>query len=111
MALQFLSEGQVDRLHPHVPTWPPAMSWSKATWWAWPGRRSRPTRPARWRSPACSISPRRPAPARALPRHKVYWDATNKVATATDQRATSCWARRVKAAADGDATVRVRLSQ
>ena len=46
---------------------PPAMSSSRGIWWAWPERRSRPTRRARWRWWACSISPRPPAPARASP--------------------------------------------
>ena len=41
---------------------------------------------------------------------KVYWDATNKVATAT-VGSNKFLGKTVKAAADGDTTVRVRLSQ
>lgn len=41
---------------------------------------------------------------------KVYWDATNKVATAT-VGTNKFLGKTTKAAADGDATVRVRLSQ
>jgi predicted RecA/RadA family phage recombinase len=39
---------------------------------------------------------------------KVYWDATNKVATATAST-NKYLGKTVRAAADGDATVRVRL--
>ena len=41
---------------------------------------------------------------------KVYWDATNKVATAT-AGTNKFLGKTTKAAADADATVRVRLSQ
>jgi predicted RecA/RadA family phage recombinase len=40
---------------------------------------------------------------------KVYWDATNKVATAT-VGTNKYLGKTIKAAADGDATVRVRLT-
>lgn len=43
---------------------------------------------------------------------KVYWDATNKVATAdTDEGANKLIGKTIKAAADADGVVRVRLSQ
>lgn len=43
---------------------------------------------------------------------KTYWDATAKKATADDETGTNkLLGKAVKAAADGDAAVRVRLSQ
>jgi predicted RecA/RadA family phage recombinase len=46
------------------------------------------------------------------PRAKVYWDAGNSVATTdTDEGANKYLGKTVRAAADADATVRVRLEQ
>ena len=80
---------------PRRPMWPPA-TWScKGTWWAWPARPIAANTPGSLAVAGVFDFPKATGAGSGIAAGtKVYWDATNKVATATAARPTSTWARR-----------------